>query len=82
MLARAVSDAKDKAKIMAEAGGCSLGKFISIDYRFQNTHIASQARYIHSNSEAKASTASSLDITPDDLVISDTVDVTFELINP
>lgn len=81
MLARAVSDAKDKAKIMAEAGGCSLGKIISIDYRFQNTHVASQARYIHSNSEAKASTASSLDITPDDLVISDTVDVTFELIN-
>ena len=82
MLSRAVSDAKDKAKIMAEAGGCSLGKIISIDYRFQNTHVASQARYIHSNSEAKASTASSLDITPDDLVISDTVDVTFELINP
>ena len=81
MLARAVSDAKDKARIMTEAGGCSLGKIISIDYRFQNTHIASQARYIHSNSEAKASTASSLDITPDDLIISDTVDVTFELIN-
>lgn len=67
---------------MAEAGGCSLGKIISIDYRFQNTHVASQARNIHSNSEAKASTASSLDITPDDLVISDSVDVTFELINP
>lgn len=81
MLARAVDDAKEKAKIMAGAGGCSLGKIISIEYKFQNTHIASQARYIHSNSEAKLSTASSLDITPDDLVISDTVDVTFELIN-
>lgn len=82
MLASAVADAKDKAKIMAEAGGCTLGKIVSIDYRFQNIHIASQARYIHSNSEAKASTPGSLDITPDDLVISDTVDVTFELINP
>lgn len=81
MLARAVSDAKDKAKIMAQAGDCELGKVISIEYRCQNTHVMSQARYIHSNSEAKASTTQSLEITPDDLVISDTVDVTFELIN-
>lgn len=81
MLARAVSDAKEKAKIMAEAADCTLGKVITINYQNQNTQVASQARYIHSNSEAKASTASSLDITPDDLVISDTVDVTFELIN-
>lgn len=82
MLARAVSDAKEKAGVMAKAGGCELGKVISIDYQFQNTHVMSQARYIHSNSEATASTPQSLEITPDDLVISDTVDVTFELINP
>ena len=82
MLARAVSDAKEKAAIMAEAVGCKLGKVISIDYRFQNTHVMSQSRYIHSNSEAKASTPQSLEITPDDLVMSDTADVTFELINP
>lgn len=81
MLARAVSDARDKAKIMAEAGGCTLGKVVSIDYRHQNIHVMSQARNIHSNTEAKASTPGSLDITPDDLVISDTVDVTFELVN-
>lgn len=82
MLGRAVSDARDKARIMADAVGCTLGKVLSINYRFQNLHVASQARYIHSNAEAKASTSSSLDITPDDLVISDNVDVTFELVNP
>lgn len=82
MLARAVKDAKEKATIMAEAAGCTLGKLISIDYGYQNIHVMSQARNIHSNSEAKASTTASLDITPDDLIISDTVDVTFELINP
>lgn len=82
MLARAVSDAKDKAKIMAEAAGCSLGRVLNINYDYQNINVASQARYIHSNSEAKASTPGSLDITPDDLVVSDNVDVTFELINP
>lgn len=81
MLARAVSDAKEKAKIMAEAGGCSLGRLLYIRYSHKNIHIMSQARNIHSKTEAKASTPGSLDITPDDLVISDTVNITFELLN-
>lgn len=82
MLARAVSDAKEKAGIMAEAAGCSLGKVENIDYRYSNVSVYSQARNIHDCKEAFASTADSLDITPDDLVMSDTVDVTFELVNP
>lgn len=36
----------------------------------------------HSNKETMYSTPDSLGLTPDDLVMSDTVDVTFELINP
>lgn len=82
MLKRAVTDARDKATIMVEAIGCTLGRVLAINYRFQNIHLQSQARYIHSNAEAKSSTPGSLDITPDDLVISDTVDVTFEIVNP
>lgn len=82
MLARAVKDAQEKAYIMAEAGGCTLGNLLSINYDYQNMHISSQARHIHSNAEAKASTPGSLDITPDDLVISDRVNVVWELINP
>lgn len=82
MLARAVSDAKEKAGIMAEAAGCSLGKVENINYRYSNVSVYSQARNIHDSKEAFASTADSLDITPDDLVMSDTVDVTFELVNP
>lgn len=81
MLARAVADAKEKATIMAEAAGCKLGDVQHINYRYQDIHTYSQARNIHSNSEASASTAGSLDITPDDLVISDTVDVTWVLVN-
>ena len=81
MLARAVSDAKEKARLMVEAAGCTLGGVVKIDYRYQDIHTYSQARNIHSNSEAKASTADSLDISPDDLVMSDTVDVIFEIIN-
>ncbi|MCH5214940.1 MAG: SIMPL domain-containing protein [Muribaculaceae bacterium] len=82
MLARAVSDARDKAQVMAEAVGCKVGKVLDVEYGYSNVHVYSQARNIHSNSEAKASTASSLDITPEDLVMSDTAQVTFELINP
>ena len=82
MLARAVSDAREKARVMAESVDCKVGKVLHIQYSYSNVHVFSQARNIHSNSEAKASTASSLDITQDDLVMSDTADVTFELINP
>ncbi len=82
MLNRAVKDAKEKATIMAEAGGCSLGKLLSINYGCHDFHICSQARHIHSNLEATASTPNSLDITPEDLVISDTVEVVWELVNP
>lgn len=81
MLARAVSDAKEKAEIMVKAAGCTLGKVVNINYRYSNVSVYSQARNIHDSKEAFASTADSLDITPDDLVMSDTVDVTFELVN-
>lgn len=81
MLARAVSDARDKARVMAESVDCRIGRVLHILHHYSNVHVYSQARNIHSNSEAKASTSSSLDITPEDLVMSDTADVTFELLN-
>ena len=80
MLKRAVGDAKEKAEIMAEASGSKLGKVLEIDYNFSHIDTYSQARNIHSTEEAKESTADALDITPDDMVISDRVDVVFELI--
>ena len=80
MLKRAVSDAKEKAEIMAEAAGAKLGKVLEINYNFSHIETYSQARNIHSTEEAKASTPDALDITPEDMVISDRVDVVFELI--
>ena len=80
MLKRAVGDAKEKAEIMAEAAGSKLGKVLEIDYNFSHIDTYSHARNIHSTEEAKESTADALDITPDDMVISDRVDVVFELI--
>lgn len=79
MLERAVKDAAEKASIMAAAAGCELGDVSEIQYERQDIHIYSQARNIHSNKEAMASTSDSLDITPEDLVFSDDVNVVWEL---
>lgn len=80
MLERAVKDAREKASIMAGALGCMLAEVSNINYSHEDVHIYSQARNIHSAAEAKASTAESLDITPEDLAISDDVKVEWVLV--
>ena len=81
MLERAVKDAKEKANIMAKAAGCKLGMCKSIDYSVEEIHIYSQARNIHGAEEAVCCNEESLDITPDDLAVSDTVNVVWYLSN-
>jgi uncharacterized protein YggE len=80
MLERAVKDAWEKATIMASALGCKLVEVSSINYSHEDIHIYSQARNIHSAAEAKVSTAESLEITPEDLAISDDVTVEWILV--
>lgn len=80
MLERAVKDAKEKAEIMAKAAGCSLGEVKEINYSVQEIHIYSQARMIHSADEAVCCNTGSLDITPDDLAVSDGVTVEWNLV--
>lgn len=82
MLERAVKDAKAKAEIMAKACGCRLGEVNSINYSLNELHIYSEARNIHNAAEASCCDPGSLDITPDDLAVSDHVDVTWCIINP
>ena len=79
MLERAVKDAKEKAKIMVQTADCELGPVTNIHYGYQEIHVYSEARNIHSNSEAMACDSNSLDISPDDLVMSDNVKVEWEL---
>ncbi len=81
MLERAVKDAKEKATIMAKASGCKLGAVNRIDYSVHELHIYSQARNIHGADEAVCCEESSLNITPDDLAVSDTVTVEWYLCN-
>lgn len=80
MLEKAVKDAKEKAEIMAQALGYQLGSVIDINYGYQEIHVYAEARNIHSNAEATACTSDSLDITPEDLSVSDNVQVKWELI--
>lgn len=81
MLEKAVKDAKEKAEIMAKASGCKLGSVVNINYGYQEFHVYAQARDIHSNAEASACTSDSLDITPEDLSVSDNVHVEWELLS-
>ncbi len=81
MLERAVKDAREKAKIMAAAIDCQLGAVVNINYGHQDIYIYSEARNIHSNQEAMACESSSLEITPDDLSMNDTVEVEWELVS-
>lgn len=80
MIERAVKDAKEKAEIMAKAAGCILGDVVSINYGRYDIGVYSEARSIHSNEEAKACDTNSLDIEPDDLVMDDNVNVTWQLV--
>ena len=81
MLHRAIKDAKEKAEIMAEAAGCKLGMCKSINYGVNDLQIYSEARNIHSAAEACCCSEDSLDITPDDLAVADTVEVIWYLSN-
>lgn len=81
MLERAVKDAKEKATIMANACDCKLGLVKEINYSVQELHIYSQARQIHGADEAICCNEASLDITPDDLAVSDEVTVVWYLSN-
>ena len=81
MLERAVKDAKEKASIMAKACDCKLGLVKEINYSVQELHVYSQTRMIHGADEALCCNEESLDITPEDLAVSDDVTVVWYLSN-
>lgn len=79
LLEKAVSDAGIKAKIMAEAAGCSLGRVAKINYKMEKPNVYRHVRTIHTNEEAISNTPGALVINPADFIISDTVEVTWHL---
>lgn len=79
LIEKAVGDASVKAKVMAEAAGCLLGRVAKINYTMERPNVYRHARTIHSNEEAMTSIPAALDIDPADFIISDTVEVTWNL---
>lgn len=79
LIERAVSDASVKAKVMAEAAGCLLGRVVKINYTIEKPDVYRHARTIHTNEEAKSNTPAALDIKPADFIVADTVEVTWNL---
>ena len=79
IIERAITDARDKAEIMAKAANAELGSVKEIRYGHQFPQVYSEARNIHSNKEAMACDSNSLDISPDDLVMSEEVEVVWWL---
>lgn len=81
MIERAVKDAREKAEIMLKALGCSLGNLVNIDYGNHFMTVFHEARTYNCAQDCMASTPESLDITPEDLVSSEEVEVVWAINN-
>ena len=80
LLAKAVADSKEKAKVLAEAAGVSLGDIVNIDYSWGELEIVSAPveRCMMSAPNAAAGSYK-MDIEPDDIDVTDTVTVVWEI---
>ena len=84
LLAKAVDDSKRKAEILTKAAGVTLGKVTNINYSWGEINIYSEpVRYDKTIlcEEAACSYEDSLDIHPEDLDVSDTVTVVWEILS-
>lgn len=82
LLVNAVENAKSKADILCRASGQELGQLMNIDYNWAECNIMSQTRYEVEDSiqplMAKSMCAAP-EIEPDDIDVSDTVSMTWEI---
>lgn len=85
LLQRAVADSKEKAAVLAEAAGVSLGEVCSIDYSWGELNLSSRPFDVRlARPEAamlKNSAAVPLNIDPEDIRLTDTVTVVWALKN-
>ena len=82
LLAKAVSDSKVKAEVLTNAAGVKLGKVVNINYSWGEMNIYSQPMSYNKDcfcNEVESDYESSVDIEPEDLDITDTVTVTWEI---
>lgn len=78
LLVSATKNARQRAEILANASGVTLGELISIDYNFDELCLQSPTKYdLKENYLAMA--GASFDIEPDDIKVSDTVSFVWEI---
>jgi uncharacterized protein YggE len=84
LLGKAVADAKEKAAVLADAAGLSLGKIETVDYSWGDIQMEVRpvGRMMAANKMAadSAESAFALDVEPDDISVSDTVTVVWEIL--
>lgn len=71
-LAEAIKNSRDKAQILAETAGVSLGKILQIDYSWSEVHIRPSLAL---SNEIAPMAAPEFDFTPSDVNVSDSVSV-------
>lgn len=81
VLKKAVADARQKAQALAEASGVTLGRVLSIDHGAAQHNFVSPTSYVMN---AKRSCAAEeacvdMDVSPEDVTVSDSVDMVFEI---
>ena len=77
LLGKAVEDALNKAEVLSMAAGLSLGDIQSIDYSWGE--IKMEVRPMENMPMPKCADACEMDIEPDDIEMSDTVTVVWEI---
>lgn len=81
LLGKAIEDSKNKAEVIARASGVSLGKIVNIDYSWGEVEFVSRFETaLPTSCESRASAAMDIDVEPDDIDMTDTVTIVWELI--
>ena len=82
LLGKAVADAKEKTAVLAGAAGCMLKNIISIDYSWGEIELDLEVSPLKRSMEkaiAVKDDSYAMDIEPDDIEMSDTVTVVWEI---
>lgn len=79
LLARAVSDSKEKAVILTEAAGVTLGDIVTIDYSWGELEIYSQPWNVMKHDVLECAGGSDFNFEASDINLQDTVTVVWEI---
>ena len=72
----AIKDGQNKASLIASAASLMLGEIINIDYSFQEDHFSSRTMEMDV-AQFKSNKSYDIDLTPEDIEISDSVNITY-----